>query len=532
MILPKKLFAFLAIFILWTFNSIYAQTESEIVYRILDQETKEPVAFATVMLKNLQRGTHADTEGFFEIPKKYVKDYTIVISSIGYATKEIKLANFSEKPINVLYLQPANTTLDEIVIKTNRKKTKRILAYKIVKQAIENIPKNYPTTPYAYIGYYRDYQQPANEEYQKFVNAKTAIDYVNVHEGILEVFDAGFGTNQLLSDNNQTVLYDFKTNTNFRVDTTLTIPYDNRSRKFSKNFTITPLGGNELNILNLVNAIRNYDKMSYSFVDVFKRDFVMNHDFKVKSLQYSGNETLYEIRFKTKKAANSRANYAADGVIYIDKDDFAIHKLHYNLYYKGYRNLQYSITTEYTKRAGKMYLNYITFNNYFINKNSNFFKVDEITLDTKTFSFNLKLNKNVDASTLEPFRKKIKATYNDKFLRIKDIKQIDAKTLKVFLKTDQVHILDARNEPDFVSRFNFEVRNIKDVNGYKINKVVNIKLNQYRELFVQEIFLDKALPKNKTFVNKMLPLSQSKIEDLQLEDSYWINSPLKKAKKE
>ncbi|MFC4267533.1 carboxypeptidase-like regulatory domain-containing protein [Polaribacter marinivivus] len=524
----KPFFFFTLLFI---FQITFSQVDNTKVFQLLDKETKQPIAFATIMLKSKNRGTHADTEGFFEIPLKYIRDYTIHITSIGYISKEIQLSKITFSSVTILYLEPANTVLDEVVIRSKKKKEKRILAYSIVKKAIANIPKNYPTKPYSYIGYYRDYQQPVNQEYKKFVNAKEDIDYINLHEGIIEVFDAGFGTNQLTNKQNQTVLRSFITNTDFRVDSTLTVPYDNESKKFSDNYKVTPLGGNELNLLNLVNAVRNYDKMSFSFANIFERDFLENHTFRVKKIQYLDGKTLYEINLKTKKT-NFRNRYFASGKIYIDKERFAIYKLNYNLYYGNINNLQYAITTEFSEKNSKMFLNYITFNNQFIARSSNYFKVDKVKLNINSFAFKVEFNKDVNLETLKPFKRKFKATYKNKFLKIDRVTMLDSKTLMVYLDTSQVYILDNKNEKSFITDFNFEVRNIKDVFGYTINKKVNLKFNQYRELFVQELFTNKDLPLNTSFVNKMKPLSESKIESLNIADQYWINSPLKKGKKE
>jgi hypothetical protein len=57
-------------------------------------------------------------------------------------------------------------------------------------------------------------------------------------------------------------------------------------------------------------------------------------------------------------------------------------------------------------------------------------------------------------------------------------------------------------------------------------------MNQYREFFVQEVFENKKLPVQKTFINKSLPLHKSEITPLELENNYWMNSPLKTSKEE
>jgi hypothetical protein len=231
--------------------------------RVLDIATKKPVVYATVALKNIDRGTHADFNGNFEIPIRYRKTGIIRISSIGYKTKEVKLANFTKNKTNIIYISASNSSLSEVIIKTSKKKRRKLLGVQIVKKAIKNILENYTTEAHSYIGYYRDYQQPVGDSYQKSIKSEKPVKYLNVHEAIIESFDDGFDSNKLKSIKNQSLLYSYKTNDQFLQDSTLTIPYDNSSKKFSESLYITPLGGNELNLLDLTNSIRNHDKMSF-----------------------------------------------------------------------------------------------------------------------------------------------------------------------------------------------------------------------------------------------------------------------------
>ena len=64
-------------------------------------------------------------------------------------------------------------------------------------KAIENIKNNNPIDPFSYIAYYRDYQ---------FVDKK----YINLNEGIAEVFDQGFLTHKISDPLNTTALYSYK----------------------------------------------------------------------------------------------------------------------------------------------------------------------------------------------------------------------------------------------------------------------------------------------------------------------------------
>ena len=118
----KKTLLFI-VFIFVSISSLTSQeTNSKVRFQVLDKVSKTPVVYATVMLKNINRGTHADFNGFFEIPASYMANGTIKISSIGYLTKEIKLSSLLKKNSPVIYLEVANNALDEVVIKSTKKK--------------------------------------------------------------------------------------------------------------------------------------------------------------------------------------------------------------------------------------------------------------------------------------------------------------------------------------------------------------------------------------------------------------------------
>ncbi|WP_299670319.1 carboxypeptidase-like regulatory domain-containing protein [uncultured Polaribacter sp.] len=498
---------------------------------MLDISTKKPVVYATVMLKNINRGTHADSSGNFEIPLAFRKTGIIRISSIGYKTKEIKLSNLKQNSTNTIYLAIAKSSLDEIVIKTSKRRKKRLLAKQIVRKAIENILENYPTEAHSYIGYYRDYQQPVGDSYQKAVNSQEPIKYLNVHEAILESFDDGFDSDKLKSTKNQTLLYNYRTNKDFIQDSTLTVPYDNKSKKYSESVYITPLGGNELNILDLTNAIRNYDKMSFSFTNIFQRDFLRNHKFKVKRVVFSDETPLYKISFTSINEKTS-FDYSAFGSIYIAKQDFAIHKLNYNLYYKRKKNPQYTVTIAYQPKKDKMYLNYITFNNFFEASNGNYFQLKKTSFHTKQHTFKLSFNRKIALNSLESINRNFKIYYKNEKLKVVAVRPFDTSnnTLIVFIDEKSINRINLEKEQkgeNYATNFTFDISHIKDSNGFTIDERASIKMNQYREFFVQEIFENKKLLIHKSFIDKSLPLSKSLITPLKLENSYWMNTPLK-----
>ena len=79
--------------------------------------------------------------------------------------------------------------------------------------------------------------------------------YFNLNEGLIEVFDAGFKTNQFLNKENKTALYSYALNKDFKQSERFSIPY-NRTSKYIKNANMLAMGGNELSILQLHDPIK------------------------------------------------------------------------------------------------------------------------------------------------------------------------------------------------------------------------------------------------------------------------------------
>ncbi|WP_026775220.1 carboxypeptidase-like regulatory domain-containing protein [Polaribacter sp. Hel_I_88] len=530
----KKTFLLIVFLFVSVTNLIGQETSSKVRFKVVDKASKEPVVYATVMLANINRGTHADFNGFFEIPASYIANGIIKISSIGYLSKEIKLASVVKKNTTVIYLETANNALGEVVIKRTKKKKRALFAREIVRNAINSVQDNYPNDAHSYIGYYRDYQQPVDAMYQKMIKSETPIEYVNVHEAIIESFDHGFDSDKLNSKKNQSLLYEYRVNSNFIQDSTLTIPYDNKRNKYSESVYISPLGGNELNILNLTNAIRNYNKMSFSFVNTLNKNFIDNHYFEIEKDVFLDDTILYTISFTSRKDRTS-FDYAAKGTLYIAKDNFAIHQLNYNLYYIKNKSPQYAVTIEYAEKNNKMYLNYITFNNFFEAKNGNYFKIDKALFDVNKNAFKIYFNRTVDINSLEPLRRNFKIYYKGSKLKIMNVSAFDTSNSVFSIAIDKESIAEINfdeesKNPNYRNFFTFDITNIKDINGFEIDQRTSIKMNQYREFFVQEVFEQKALPLQKNFINKREPLFKATITPLQLEENYWLNSPLKKEK--
>ncbi|MGB3150035.1 MAG: carboxypeptidase-like regulatory domain-containing protein [Maribacter sp.] len=506
-----------------TFTFAQEKNLTEITAQVIDEKDKSPIVFATVQFKNKKNGMITDENGYFRLPYKYkeVVD-TLQISSIGYATKEIPIASLQYEDINTILLTPKIELLDEVVLVGDGKRSQnKDSGLSLVKKAIDNITKNYPTLPHSYIGYYRDYQKVDNQ-------------YLNLNEAIIEVFDEGIQTNKILDTNNQTLLYQYKSNADFPIDRQLSMAY-NQDRKYIKNAEIANMGGNELSILNLHDPIRNYNRLSFSFIDIFQTDFIANHNFKATRVSYLNDLPLYEIEFKyvrpitrhevrySNQTFGFGSEYSAKGTIYISPENYAIHKLEYHLLYrnKPFCNLQ----VEYMLKGNSMYLNYISFNNFFKVMSTRDFDIKEIILDIDQNTIFVKFTNPIKKTSLKRV-KDFRFKYKNRKLSIDTFSISEPDMIKLQLVKGSPIPNEIRKEGT-LENLTYKIKNVLDVKNQKLGKKQAITANQFRELFVQEIFPGKSLPKDAVFINKTRPLKNATIDDSLDGDTYWINTPLK-----
>ena len=151
--------AFCLILLLFSLMAIGQKTVRTISGQLLDKETAEPIAFASIYLKGKAIGTISNDEGYFvfHIPP-IQKGTPIVISAMGYISLEKNPDSFLKD--SKLYLSSQINQLDEVQITATKKKT--LTAKEIVKKAYDEIGENYPSNPYILEGFVRDLQKEDN----------------------------------------------------------------------------------------------------------------------------------------------------------------------------------------------------------------------------------------------------------------------------------------------------------------------------------------------------------------------------------
>lgn len=509
--------------------SCFSQQQEFIKGKVLDSNTEEPIAFATIRSKNEAIGVISNMDGTFNIPERF-KTYgdTLEVSSMGYKSREILISTLSKDKAHKIYLRPSIIGLTEVIVKAKRNRKRKISASQIIRRAIANIRNNYPVHPFSIVGYYRDYQLKDKK-------------YINLNEAILEVVDAGF----LKPDFTDTKvsIYDYRPNTDFERDTLADniYNYDN-GRKILDNAYLFNYGGNEFTILRVHDAIRNYDVSAYSFVDRLDKDLLNNHNFNKVERTSVGNEVLFKIPF-----LKTNEDYSAFGTLFISTIDYTIHKMDYALYdlrkrkSNGVLNahdtpgkLIFEVITEYQKKEGKMYLNYISFHNRFQLITQSVFSVEEVIFDAESSRFEVKFNNEPEErSSLK--NRNYDFSFDGKKIQFDKIEHFKKKVF-LYPKLDNPSDREMFKQLAKVALFNkvnrkllkLDFDKIKDIQGNVINQIYYEDFDQYREFFVQEIKPKSIFLNDTLFMDKSKPIFKDQpIVRPDNFDDYWMNTPLK-----
>ena len=508
-----------------------AQEDKFITGKLVDSITLEPVVFATVKIKDKALGVISNADGSFKIPVKYRnRGEYLEISSMGYTTVVISLKDFTENQIKSIKMQAAYLELDEVIVNEKRIRRPKLSAKRIIHKSIENLTKNLPEKPYSYVGYYRDYQLNKNNNYS------------NLNEAILQIYDQG---NQFLdSETSKVRVLRYGSENNFPVEAFAQIPYNYKSkRKTISNAFLNSYGGNEYTILRIHDPIRNNKINSFDFVNVFERDFAVNHNFTKEQDVVVDGIFLYHISFSPNyNEISIKDKLQIKGHIYITKDNFAIQGFEYAIYDKNsiknrvdVDGLLFKTKVEYALNNGKMFLSYHSMDNTFIISNDPKLKIENFTLNLERNCFTLKFNNPLEEnSAIRSSNYDIR--FNGDKIILKDVILISNEVLLIpnleNKNTEEMFreiILLGEQRKINNNNLKIELKKIKDIEGNEINVSEYETRKQFREFFVQKLQLDaNVLPNDTTLMNMRKPI----FDELQpiykddASDDYWMNTPL------
>jgi hypothetical protein len=493
----------------------YSQSSGYLAGIVLNSSTSEVIPFVRIKLKLNHISIYTNAEGSFRLPlNPDFKADSLIITCIGYNRSAIAFRNLNEQALNKIRLNPLENANRNIKITAGNSKLNSI---SIIRRAIGNLNSRYPKSPYNYTSYYRDYQ-------------KSDTNYINLNEAIVQTVDSGFTKS---SRENIYRLMDFRKNPDFPWINLYSASNESDSTDENYPDKLIPLlirrgqYGKELLTLMASDPIRNYDKRTFSFIQKFSENFINNHNFSPPSEINYENIVLYKIAF------NGRGSIIGDsllvsGAIYIQSDDYSIHKLEYSCYKilkgNGLKKL-FGFITEYG-RNGKitspMYLRYLTLSRHFtvfdIEDNS-FFRLVESYWDTYS---------NINPTLVVRFNNKvdpISAAQKDNYIAQIKKKNITVKGIQVVGETIYLRFnpADLKENNDSCQVY---LKQLKDINGNILGNRKPIEIYQYREIFVEDV--NTPGERNEREL-KNLPADMDTLSIVHNKEKYWMNSPARRS---
>jgi hypothetical protein len=130
-------------------DSTIKEKAKYITGKIVDDETSEPLPFATIALKNKGKGTVTNINGDFglQIGSDFYSD-TLSVSYLGYQGREIPVIDAFGNNLTIS-MKREYISIPEIIIKNHNPQD-------VIFRAFRAIPHNYGDTPAAMTGFYRE----------------------------------------------------------------------------------------------------------------------------------------------------------------------------------------------------------------------------------------------------------------------------------------------------------------------------------------------------------------------------------------
>lgn len=287
--------------------------------QILDNETGEPLSFASIGIKGKSNGTISNSLGDFDFhfPAEY-RNEILIISMLGYKNFEAPIWSLLDGQAPVIRLSKASILLDEVVVTAKDS----LSGGDLMLIAVSRIETNYPMKAFRLDGFYRDVK-------------KVGGTYISLLEAAVNIYDDNYAEPRNKGRLRERVKL---------LEVRKSLGYDN---KFNAYFDQKNL----LEDLLLHNNIRyhQFDETDEFFAALERKEDTYYNGHEVYVVSHSNDFMLK---------------------IYIDKTDYAIIHLEFEISNEGdeldhKKNLVskfigYKKTIDFKRYEGKWYLNYIT----------------------------------------------------------------------------------------------------------------------------------------------------------------------------
>ena len=264
---------------------------------VKDAESKNPIVFAHIILTGTNLGTVSNSDGRFllKIPPDKM-DGQITVSSLGYKNLTISISEL-QRIKNEIQLELLRFEIKEIIVRN-------FTAIDLLREAKQNIPKNYGETPAMFTAFYRE-------------TIKQNRNYVALSEAVFDVFKASYSI--YAEDDRIKVFKGRKSQDVTRMDTVL-----------------FKLQGGPYNLF-ILDIAKHFD-------EIFPDDALNYYTFTYDEQASIQDRDAYVIIFRQKPDVQLSLY---EGKIYIDAETFAISSLEFNLSPVG---LEYAPSTMILKK--------------------------------------------------------------------------------------------------------------------------------------------------------------------------------------
>jgi hypothetical protein len=267
---------------------------------IVDNETQEPLPFATIGIKNKGKGTVANGSGEYgiNITPDCFND-TLYVSYLGYIGREIPIEASPGNNFTIM-MQKEFISIPEIIIRTQ-------VPQEIIYKTLSSIPDNYGTTPALLTGFYRE-----------GVLKKSELQ--SYSEAVLSIYKSAYNAT-LLGDQIKVLKSRKIENTN--ASDTLTI------RLKAGLSTCLELDG------------------AKNIFDFISRENISDYTYRITDIVSYDEEAAYVIDFEQREGVE---NALYRGSVYINTDDFAILNADFELNPKYMHKMKDSFISSSAKR--------------------------------------------------------------------------------------------------------------------------------------------------------------------------------------
>lgn len=130
--------------------ALNAFSQSLCTIKVVDSNSKEPIAFVNVKFDNSRKGVFTNIDGYCRIDKD--KCDSIKVSYVGYSDTIFQISIFSSRKLNTINLQKINYTLSAAEIHPSENP-----AFDIIRKVVKNKKSNKPESlnSFSYTGYHK-----------------------------------------------------------------------------------------------------------------------------------------------------------------------------------------------------------------------------------------------------------------------------------------------------------------------------------------------------------------------------------------